>query len=216
MVRLPVGVPAEMMVREASGHALTLPPDSGSVALSMRHHEHERRRDDRRDERAPERPKPIHNVLALQRTAGNQAVAAMLARQPVVAETTGGTAKQQELGMVKVTKIGVIPILSFSMGSSSGRGHEATDYSFMSAVGTHSAKLMEALMSGTVVDAEVDVKSFKLKIAGALVSQYSSGDSQGEPIEHWSLTPRSARLDDGSGGGGGGGGSWDVGGRQPG
>ena len=215
MVRLPVGVPAEMMVREASGHALTLPPDSGSVALSMRHHEHERRPDDRRDERAPERPKPIHNVLALQRTAGNQAVAAMLARQPVAEETTGGTAKQQELGTVKLTKIGVIPILSFTMGSSSGRGHEATDYSFMSAVGTHSAKLMEALMSGTVVDAEVDVKSFKLKLAehsSATIRPATQGGAERALVAHAAVR----RLDDGSGGGGGGGGSWDAGGRHPG
>ena len=129
VVRLPVGVPAEMMVREASGHALTLPPDSGSVALSMRHHEHERRPADQLQERAPEPPKPVHNVLALQRTAGNQAVAAMLARQPVAEETTGGADKQQALGKVTLTKIGVIPISSFSAGMASGRPHESTDFS---------------------------------------------------------------------------------------
>ena len=62
-----------------------------------------------------------------------------------------------------------------------------------------------------------DVKGFKLKITQALVNHYSSGDSQGEPIEHWSLAPRSARLDDGSGGGGGGGGgSWNLDDRSPG
>ena len=44
VVRLQVGVRAEMMMREPSGHGLTVPLGSGSVALARRHHEHERER----------------------------------------------------------------------------------------------------------------------------------------------------------------------------
>jgi hypothetical protein len=203
-----------MVVREPSGHALTLQRDSGSVALSMREHERNRRPRSEPEPVEAQRPQPLHNVLALQRSAGNQAVAAMLNRQPVAEETTGGPGKHEEVGTVTLTKIGIIPILSMSMGSPSGRAHEATDYSFMSAVGEHSARLMDALLNGTIVTAEVDVRGFKLKLTQALVTHYSAGNAQGEPIEHWALTPRSARTDDGSGGagggGGGGGGSWNL------
>ena len=184
----------------------------------MRHHEHER---DRREGAEPEalpvqRPRPIHNVLALQRTAGNQAVATMLARDPIAEETKGGGEKTAAVGHVKLAGIGLIEVSSVSAGGSGGK---AMEYTFTSAVGPHSAKLIQAMIDGKAVDGEVDVQGMKLKLTKVLVSSYSSTNVHGEPQETFSLMPQTSRLDDGSGGGGGGGGgggSWDDGGRQPG
>ncbi len=168
----------------------------------MRHHEHER---ERRENAEPEaqRPRPIHNVLALQRSAGNQAVAAMLARDPIAEETKGGGQKEAAVGHVKLAGIGVIEVSSFTVGGSSGK---ATEYTFTSTVGSHSAKLIQALIDGKAVDAEIDVQGMKLKLTKVLVSSYSTTNVEGQPQETFSLMPQTSRLDDGSGGGGSGGG----------
>ena len=186
----------------------------------MRHHEHER---DRREGAEPEalpvqRPRPIHNVLALQRSAGNQAVAAMLSRQPVAEETRGGgSEKAAAVGKATLTGIGAIPILSFNMATGgTGKGKTPTsDYSFSSSVGPHSSKLQEALLQGKVIDAEVEVKSFKVKLLKAMLVSYSTSSGEGELTETWTLSADSIRVgedSDGGGGRGGGGGSWDLGG----
>ena len=182
----------------------------------MRHHEHERRSADRPDERAPERPKPIHNVLALQRSVGNQAVAAMLAREPVAEEAKTGGEEEKAYGKATLAAIGAIPILSFTMGVSSPDSKtQQRDFQFTSRVGGHSDRLMGALVAGSVHDAEVDIGGgrMKLKMEKAMVSSYQiSGDAGSKPLEYWTLVPGANRIDDGSGGGGGGGGSWDDGG----
>ena len=124
----------------------------------------------------------------------------------------------RQLGKVKVTKIGVIPIFSFSVGIVVGSRPRIDGLRFISTDRYHSAKLMEALMSGTAVDADVDVKGFKLKIHAStrqplLVRRRPRGSRSSIGRSRRSH----ARIDDGSGGGGGGGGgSWDDGGGQPG
>jgi hypothetical protein len=178
----------------------------------MRSHEHERRHETERPERAPEPPRAGLDVLALQRSAGNQAVAAMLARQPVAEETKGGTEKQAGIGTVTLAGIGVIPIISFGSGDR-GTGAPTTEYTFTSHVGPHSTKLIQAFSKATPMDGEVDVQGFKLKLSKAMVSSYRTVESQGETVETWTVIPESAHVDDGSGGGGGGGGNdrppWD-------
>jgi len=171
----------------------------------MRHHEHER---ERRENAEPEvqRPRPIHNVLALQRSAGNHAVATMLARDPIAEETKGGRQKEAAVGHVTLAGIGVIEVSSVTIGGSSGN---ATEYTFTSTVGSHSAKLIQAMIDGKAVDAEIDVHGMKLKLTKVLVSSYSSTNVDGQPQETFTLMPQTSRLDDGSGGGGGGPGpSW--------
>jgi hypothetical protein len=157
----------------------------------MRHHEHDRRVSDHPEERAPERPPPLHNVLALQRSAGNQAVAAMLAREPDTAAA----------GHVTLTTIGKIPIRSFSRNSAPGRGDRdsAPELCFVSTLGEHSTKLSQAMTNGTAVDGEIDVKALKMQVKNAYVSQYQVA---GEGDESWCLLPETARVDDGSDGGG--------------
>jgi hypothetical protein len=169
--------------------------------------EHERKRRPQAEPEAAEAQRaPLHNVLALQRSAGNQAVTAMLAREP---ET------EKAYGTVALTSIGAIAILSFSMDTHSPPNKSDTrEFQFVSRVGTHSDKLSQALLKGTVHDAEVEVGGgrMKVKMENAMVSAYQvSDDAQGGgPVESWSLVPSVTRIDDGSGGGGGGGGSWDL------
>jgi hypothetical protein len=160
----------------------------------MRHHEYERRVIEAPEERARERPQPIHDVLALQRSAGNQAVAAMLAREP----------ETQQAGHVTLTNIGKIPVHSFWRSSAPGRGDRdaATELCFVSKIGAHSTKLTQAMSSGTPVDGDIDVKALKVKITNAFVSHYQVA---GEGDESWCLMPSSAHVDDGSGEGGRGG-----------
>jgi hypothetical protein len=171
----------------------------------MRRHERDRREEAEPEVLPVQRPRPIHNVLALQRSAGNQAVAAMLARDPIAEETKGGGKKETAVGHVKLAGIGQIEVSSFTVGGSSGK---ATEYTFTSAVGSHSAKLIQAMIDGKAVDAEIDVQGMKLKLTKVHISSYSSTSVEGEPLETFTLMPQTSRLDDGSGGGGGGGSGW--------
>jgi hypothetical protein len=183
----------------------------------MREHEHERRPPEPQPRR-PEPPRPLDGVLALQRSAGNQAVAAMLARQPVAEETRGGGSQRAAPGKATLTGIGPIEILSFGWEASSPtkKQEPRTECTFTSIVGEHSTKLQKALLEGKVMDVEVEIGSLKVKLLKAVIVSYSIGSESGgdEPTEQWSLSADSVVFGDGSGGGGGGGtgSQWDLGG----
>ena len=165
----------------------------------MRKHEHDHRPETERVARRSEQP--LDGVFALQRGAGNQAVAALLSRQPTETKAPGATAT--------VSKLGVIPLLSFSMENRQGRGESAGGIHCVSEVATHSSKLQQLMAAGETVDVEIVHGNFKLKLEQALISSYSTAESEGVPTESWTLEPGKMTVDDGKGGGGGGGGGRD-------
>jgi hypothetical protein len=161
----------------------------------MRAHDHDRvKPEPARPARRPEQP--LHDVLALQRSAGNQAVSAMLSRQPTQTEAAA---------TATVSKLGVIPLLSFSTQHRQGRGESTGGIVCVSNVGAHSAKLQQLMTAGEVVDVEIVAgkSGHKLKLERAIISSYSTGDAEGVPTETWTIEPGKTSYDDGKGGGGG-------------
>jgi Type VI secretion system effector, Hcp len=143
-------------------------------------------------------------ALALQRSAGNRSVSAVLARDPdapvpdapVPEEgptpmSTGGA------GLVTLPDIGAIPVTSASLGNpaeqpthmggggSTGRSIPR-DMRFTSSLGDHSVKLAKALSDGTSMSVDVAVSAFQLKLTEAIVSSYSTSGGD-NPAESWSL-----------------------------
>jgi hypothetical protein len=87
----------------------------------MREHERARKDPERTDdERRPNVPGPAADLLALQRTAGNHAVGALLARQsqPTAPPKKEATATGHR---VVFPGIGTIPVDSMQMGATMGR-----------------------------------------------------------------------------------------------
>jgi len=152
-------------------------------------------------------------VLALQRTAGNRAVVAMLAR------TAGATApaKRKETHAI-LPEIGTIPLLSFSWGEG-GHGREGRsafkELSLMSEQGEHSAALMRAAAEGTPLGTvEVvlmkDGKPYgRIKLHNVIISSFSTAGSaggDGKPTDAWTLNAEKIEWEfTGAGGGSGGG-----------
>ena len=167
----------------------------------MRFHEPERPRAEERPRVEPPRPREL-DVLGLQRSAGNQAVTALLGRQPTETEAPPARAT--------VSKIGIIPLLTFSSEQRQGHGARQPGIVCVSNVGGHSAKLQQFMADGMASDVEiVQTKSgFKLTLEQALISSYqtSAATEGGDPTETWTIDPGKASVDDGKGGGGGGGG----------
>jgi hypothetical protein len=138
-------------------------------------------------------------VLALQRSAGNRAVSDLLARSPDAkeAEKSAGASGL----IVTLPGIGTIPLLSVSFGASSRHGGSGSgsgkppavrEIGFSSKVGEHSSKLFKATIDGQPMDAEIILPSkeggVRIKLKGAIVSQYSTGGSGGEHgTETWTL-----------------------------
>jgi type VI protein secretion system component Hcp len=143
---------------------------------------------------------PVATVLALQRSAGNRAVATLLARSPAAAAPQ---ASERTTGSrVVFPDVGTIPIQAAQFGdmfrgggaSRGGRDEErpaVTSITFVSVAGDHSPKLMAAFSAGTVADVEVmvslgDGSTFLASLKGAVIASYShaAGDA---PTETWSL-----------------------------
>src|SRR5215210_621487 len=174
----------------------------------MRHHERARKDPARsEDERRPDVPGPAADVLALQRTAGNRAVGALLARQP---KPAAPKEKPKEPAPVTGNRvvfpgIGTIPVESVQMGggrnitnpSGTGSGREGgapaiSEIVITSLQGEHSTALFRASLDGKGADVEVILESGKqkmvLKLKNALVSSYSvSGHGGDKPLESWTL-----------------------------
>jgi type VI protein secretion system component Hcp len=164
----------------------------------MREHERARKDPERTDDqRRPDVPGPAAAVLALQRAAGNQAVGAMLARQP---KPTAPPKKETGFRVV-FPGIGTIPVESIQMGTTQARpGRPAerepgtpsfSEMHFTSRVGAHSTALFKAALDGKAVDVEVFMPGEKttivLKLTNALVTSYNTSGGQGEGLESWTL-----------------------------
>ncbi len=169
--------------------------------------DHARRReqpDRRRPDEQPLEPAPADKVLALQRSAGNQAVSAFLARSPDDAKTKEKpkTETAEASGArATLSGIGTIALLSVSFGrvgspvGGSGGGREGQpnprELILASRVGEHSAKLLKALIDGRPMAVEVIVpgadSTLRLELTGAIVSNYNKSGEGENATESWTL-----------------------------
>jgi hypothetical protein len=170
-----------------------------------------RSRDESRDSQHPEaldqdrhagRPAPVAGagrVLALQRSAGNRSVSALLARDPdaPAPEEEATPMSAGGAGVVTLGDVGAIPVSSATLGSpqepsghmgggSTGRS-STREMSFTSSVGEHSPKLLKAVNDGTAMPVDVAVAAFHVTLTGAIVSRYSTSSGGDTPVESWSL-----------------------------
>jgi type VI protein secretion system component Hcp len=195
--------------------------------------EPDRQRETRRTQEAPERElEPVAaELLALQRSAGNRAVAAMLARDtkaPPKPKADKAAPPKPTGPHVMIEGIGVIPLESFQWGSHHGPGGhgggqpQVTEMQFSSKIGPHSNDLFRATLSGEAHDAEIVYPTkdgeLRIKLKGAMVSSYSMSGEGKDAMESWSLNftavefkrpeDGEAKHDDV--------GAWDLGERYPG
>jgi hypothetical protein len=156
---------------------------------------------------APVRPpRGSADVLALQRSAGNQAVGRWLAREADVEELDTGTTEKLGEWRVTVSKVGAFAATSVTWGGAVGEHGDVTmsDVTIVATPGAHSAKLMSLFSATTPVNVDVAHRSgFKLAVRKGIISACSgSGGSGPEAIESWTISPprRDKRLsDDGPG-----------------
>ena len=148
---------------------------------------------------APPARTAADDVLALQRSAGNRAVSAMLAREPAPADAKAPPAAA---ATAKLSGVGTIPLLSVSFDAGrgipppTGRGgdREAAgprEIVVTSRQGKHSSLLAKAAVSGGPMTVEIVMGQGKLMLTleNALISSYStSGGAEGEGgLESWTL-----------------------------
>jgi hypothetical protein len=165
---------------------------------------------------APTRQAPADRVLALQSTAGNRAVAAMLARDPdapVQADAKDAPKDKKPAapsGMhVTLGGLGTIALESATIqGSGPGGGSGGTgrgrdqerqpprEIILSSKLGEHSAALQRALVDGKPMDGEIVLSGVKIVVKGAVVSSYSTSEAGGgkEPMEAWTINVQSIEF----------------------
>jgi hypothetical protein len=150
------------------------------------------------------RPPAADRVLALQRSAGNQAVSALLARSPDATKRKDDEKGAAAAGArATLSGIGTIPLLSVNFGvtrAPTGRGEEGKaptpqEIVFSSKVGEHSTKLNKAVLDGQPMEVEVILpaggSTLRLKLKGAIVSSYSTSGGEGSATETWALNVQS-------------------------
>jgi hypothetical protein len=150
---------------------------------------------------APPARTAADGVLALQRSAGNRAVSAMLAREPTPADAKAPPAAA---ATATLSGIGTIPLLSVNFEAGRGiqppvgRGADRDpggprEIVVTSRHGKHSSLLAKAAVSGGPMTVEIVMGQGKLKLTleNALISSYStSGGSEGDGaggLESWAL-----------------------------
>jgi hypothetical protein len=135
-------------------------------------------------------------MIALQRTAGNHAVAAMLARE-------AKPKAEPAPGLAVLGGLGTIPLESVSLsepqrGGTREQPTTSREVMMMSKQGEHSQALQRASAEGTVFEAEILIgDKLKVKHHKAMVSSFvmsGSGDSMGEPMDSWSLNAESIEF----------------------
>ena len=133
-------------------------------------------------------------VLALQRSAGNQAVSGMLARAPETKEkaAAGPTAKVGEIGTIPIESVNLdVGRLAGPGGAGSKREEAPKELTLTSRIGKHSADLQRAAIDGRAMDVEIRIPHGKttvvITVKNAIVSSYhASGES-----ESWQLNAQS-------------------------
>jgi hypothetical protein len=135
-------------------------------------------------------------MLALQRTVGNHAVAAMLAREAKPKQV------KPALGLAILGGIGTVPLLSATLaerqaGGSREKPTSSQEVFLTSEMGDHSADLQLAAQSAAVFDAEVMLgEKLRLKLHKAMISSFSMSDAPGgdSPVETWTLNAESIEI----------------------
>ena len=144
---------------------------------------------------APRAPQTVPDqVLALQRSAGNQAVSGMLARTPDTKEkaATGPTAEVGEIGTIPIESV------NLDVGRIAGPGTSGTkreeppkNLTLTSRIGKHSTDLQRAAIDGRAMDVEIRIPHGKttvvITVKNAIVSSYSSSGES----ESWQLNAQS-------------------------
>jgi hypothetical protein len=148
----------------------------------------------------PRAPAPAEQVLALQRTVGNRAVSAMIARdaKPGQAEPKDAAPKGGSRATIELAELGKLPLLSYSSGAhqgptgGSGVDKASKDMTLTTKVGQHSAKLMEAAAKGKPFDSAVIDAGFmvihmkEVFITGVQVSG-GGGEKDADALETWTI-----------------------------
>ena len=148
--------------------------------------EAERPRSDQPERRAD----TAEAMLALQRSAGNRAVSALVAPSP--------DDKKDEAGHAKLEGIGTIALLSASLpvsrSGTAGSGGDreqssAHELVLSSRLGEHSAKLVRAAGDGQAMEVEIVMgkTGMRMKLTGAIVSSYQTSGEGPDALESWTL-----------------------------
>ena len=132
--------------------------------------------------------RPSDPILALQRTAGNRAVAGMLARAP---------AEKGATGSVEIAGIGKVAVSGGNLQDWTAKGAVFDTVEVTSRKGRHSAKLEKLSKAGTKMDFKVTIAAAQkegeelnvgggtmLEVLDARVSGYAADDG----IETWRLS----------------------------
>jgi hypothetical protein len=134
-------------------------------------------------------------MIALQRTAGNHAVAAMLAREAKPKQVAPAP------GLAILQGLGSIPLLSVQIGqgaplpSHAEKAAAPPEVAIMAKQGDHSAMLERASRSGPAFEADVFIgEKIHLKLHKALVSSYRLDSSGDGPVESWVLNSESIEF----------------------
>ncbi len=133
-------------------------------------------------------------IIALQRTVGNHAVAAMLARE--------AAPKQEPApGIAVLDGIGTIPLESVSLGEVHKGGSRekpvtSREVNVMSKQGEHSSALQRASLDGKPFEAEILIgDKVRVKLHKALISSFSMSGHGGEgPMDSWVLNAESIEF----------------------
>jgi hypothetical protein len=164
------------------------------------HHQHhgrppDGRRDPGRADAAP-REDAAQAVIALQRSAGNQAVGALLARAPKEDPRTpeapeGPTVVTLgDIGPIRVVSVQLPAPTTGGAGPGSGKGREmfAGQLIVTAKVGPHSAAIARANVDGRAMDGVIEFGSgLRIKLTKAMVASYQVSGGDREASETWTL-----------------------------
>lgn len=123
-------------------------------------------------------------VAQLQRTVGNRNMQRVLAREPA-------PAKQKTATHIELTDVGLIELLSWSVGTERSQGTDRQLH-VSSKPGEHSQALMRLMMDGrpvgVILRSSSGERTVEVTMKAAHVTSFSQGGSgDGETVETWSL-----------------------------
>ena len=153
----------------------------------------------RRPDDGPARPDVAAATLALQRSAGNQAVSALVARTPAADTKEGERSGEPRatlpgVGTIRLLSVSLPPSRPGGTGRPGGRGEQEPairELTVTSRAGAHTPALAKAANDGRAMTVEIVLpgeKIVRLTLTGAIISAYqTSGGGQSGEIETWTL-----------------------------
>ena len=167
--------------------------------------EHERPPKDReRSRTSPAPPAPLtaaDRVLALQGSAGNRAVRALLARDEAQAEPEDVPATAGARAVL--TGVGPIDLVSFNFDALRlDKGQKRTGPTkghCVSRSGAHSEKLHKLVLAGGTTDADISMaQGTRVTFKAAVVPDYAVSSDTGAMVETWTLVSDSVQIGTGA------------------